>query len=384
MMQTIFHIIPSLTVGGAERVAMNLLLYHDRTKYNPIAICLESPIGTAYEQRLQSAQIPLYFLGKGSKASIRVYRQLNRLFHQFRPHVVHTHIIGLNYAYPLMIKYRTPVRVHTVHSSAPKEMGKRVGKWVRTLAFRYRLGGVVPVAIAEEVRKTIEQTYGYKNAPLIPNGIPVDEYVPNPERRSEWRAQHGLEPNALVITHVGRFVALKNHALLVKAFRHLKAPVPLYLVLVGGGELEEAVRQQVQTLGLTERVKMLGIRADVPDILNASDIFVLCSRVEGNPMSVQEAMASGLPIVGTRVGGIPELVEDGVSGLLVPSDDEPALAHALQTLIDQPDQRQQMGKAALQRARTHFDIRNTVRAYENLYEQIRTGQRNAHSAVHLW
>ncbi len=373
-MNTLFQVITSLMPGGAERVVLNLLLYHDRTRYQPVCICLGNPAGTHYEQLVQKHQIPLYFLGKGDKADYGVYKKLDALFRQYRPQVVHTHLLGLNYAYPLMIKYRTSVRVYTVHSLAEKDVGVRVGRITRTLAFRYRLGGVVPVAIAEEVRKTIEQTYGYKNAPLIPNGIPVDEYAPNPERRAHWRAQQGIEPNALLITHVGRFVALKNHALLVNAFRHLQANVPLYLVLVGGGELEGTVRQQVHALGLTERVKMLGVRADVPEILNASDIFVLCSRVEGNPMSVQEAMASGLPVVGTRVGGIPELVEEGVSGLIVPSDDEPALAQALQTLIDQPDLRRQMGESALQRARTHFDIRNTVRAYEDLYEQIRTGQ----------
>ncbi len=369
----LFQVITSLVPAGAERVVLNLLLYHDRTRYQPICICLGKELGSHYEQLVRKHDIPLYFLDKGAKADYGVYKKLDRLFREYKPHVVHTHLLGLNYAYPLMIKHRTPVRVHTVHSLAEKELGVRVGWMVRMLAFRYRVGRVVPIAIAEEVRKSIEQVYGYRNAPLIPNGIPTDEYTPHPERRANWRKEQGVEPDALVITHVGRFVALKNHALLVNAFRHLKAETPLYLVLVGGGELKEAVRQQVQSLGLTERVRMLGIRADVPDILNASDIFVLCSRYEGNPMSVQEAMASGLPVVGTRVGGIPELVEDGVSGLIVPSDDEPALVRALQTLIDQPDLRKQMGERALQRARAHFDIRNTVREYEALYEQILAG-----------
>ena len=371
----LFQVITSLVTGGAERVVVNLLLYHDRTKYQPICICLGNPKGTHYERLVQEHQIPLHFLGKGDKADYGVYKKLDALFRRYRPQVVHTHLLGLNYAYPLMIKHRTPVRVYTVHSLAGKDMGVRVGQITRTLAFRYRIGKVVPVAIAEEVRHTIEQTYGYKNAPLIPNGIPTEEYAPNPERRTRWRAEHGIEPEALVITHVGRFVALKNHALLVNAFRRLKASMPLYLVLVGGGELENEVRQQVQALGLTERVKMLGIRADIPDILNASDIFVLCSRVEGNPMSVQEAMASGLPVVGTRVGGIPELVEEGKSGLIVPSDDEPALADAIQSLIDQPELRLQMGQQALRRAQEQFDIRHTVRAYEALYERIRDGKR---------
>ncbi len=107
-----------------------------------------------------------------------------------------------------------------------------------------------------------------------------------------------------------------------------------------------------------------------PLALLMSDISVLCSRYEGNPMSVQEAMASGLPGVATAVGGVPELVVEGVTGLLVHPDDEPALVEALNALICHPDLRLQMAHQARQRAREHFDIRQTVRAYEQLYTQI--------------
>jgi glycosyltransferase involved in cell wall biosynthesis len=299
-----------------------------------------------------------------------VLRQLSALFRQYRPAVAHTHIIGLNYAYPLMLRYRTPARVHTVHSLASREVGVRVGAWVRQLAFRYRLGGVVPVAVADEVRASIQQLYGYPDPPLIPNGIPTDEYAPNPDRRVQWRQAHGIEPHATVLTHVGRFAPPKNHALLVEAFAQVRSDAPLYLLLVGGGELENAVREQVAALGLQERVRFLGVRADVADILRASDVFVLSSRWEGNPMSVMEAMAAGLPVVSTAVGGVPELVRDRETGLLVPSEDAGALAQALQALVDDPAQRQAMGAAARRHAVAHFDIRHTVRGYEQLYERL--------------
>jgi glycosyltransferase involved in cell wall biosynthesis len=292
------------------------------------------------------------------------------LFRHYRPTVVHTHLLALNYAYPLMIRHRTPVRVHTVHSLAEREVGIRVSRIVRTLAFRYRIGGVVPVAIAEEVRQTIERLYGYRDAPLIPNGIPVDEYVPDEARRLEWRETNGIELDAVVIVHIGRFAEVKNHALLVNAFAKLHCQEPLYLLLVGGGELEGVVRQQVQQLGLESRVRFMGVRADVPAILNASDIFTLSSKWEGNPMSVQEAMAAGLPVVSTAVGGVPELVQHGTTGLLVSPEDVEAFASALQTLIDQPRQRRQMGEQARVHACRQFDIRHTVQQYEALYEQL--------------
>jgi glycosyltransferase involved in cell wall biosynthesis len=368
--QVVFQILPSLVVGGAERLVVHLMEHLSRERFSPVCICLESPQGTHYEARVQASGTPLYFLGKGAGASWRVLQQLDALFRQYRPTVVHTHIIGLNYAYPLMFRYRTPARVHTVHSLAQHEVGVRIGAWVRILAFRYRIGHVVPVAVAEDVRTTIRQLYGYLDAPLIPNGIPTDEYAPDPNRRRRWRQRHGLEPEAIVLTHVGRFAPPKNHALLIEAFAQVRTHTPLYLLLVGGGELEDAVRQQVAGLGLQERVRFLGVRADVPAILNASDLFVLSSRWEGNPLSVMEAMAAGLPVVSTAVGGVPELVREGETGLLVPSGDAAALARALQALVDDPARREAMGKAARQHAITHFDIRHTVRQYEALYERL--------------
>ena len=130
------------------------------------------------------------------------------------------------------------------------------------------------------------------------------------------------------------------------------------------------MREQVAALGLESRVCFLGIRADVADILRASDVFVLSSRWEGNPMSVMEAMAAGLPVVSTAVGGVPELVREGETGLLVPSEDAGALARALQALVDDSVRRQAMGAAARQHAIAHFDIRHTVRGYEQLYESL--------------
>jgi glycosyltransferase involved in cell wall biosynthesis len=366
----LFQVIASLVPAGAERLVTHLLEYIDRERFAPVCICLRNPVGSHLEARVQQLGVPLYFLGKGDKMSLEALRKLDALFRQYRPVVVHTHLLALNYAYPLMLRYRTPARVHTVHSLAQREMGVRVGAWVRMLAFRYRLGGVVPVAVADEVRVTIQRVYGYPDPPLIPNGIPTDEYAPDPDARVQWRQAHGIEPHATVLTHVGRFAPPKNHALLIEAFAQVRSDAPFYLLLVGGGELENTVREQVAGLGLQGRVRFLGVRADVADILRASDVFVLSSRWEGNSLSVMEAMAAGLPVVSTAVGGVPELVQEGATGLLVPSEDAGALAQAMQALVDDPVRRQAMGAAARQHAVAHFDIRHTVRMYEELYERL--------------
>jgi glycosyltransferase involved in cell wall biosynthesis len=169
---------------------------------------------------------------------------------------------------------------------------------------------------------------------------------------------------------VARLDPLKDQDLLVSAFSKIRATVPLCLLLVGAGNREAIIRRQIEALGLSERVRLLGQRTDVPDILNASDIFVLCSRMEGNPMAIQEAMASGLPVIATAVGGVPDLIDDGVNGLLVPPNDETALMHALQNLVNQADLRRQIGLAARQYAVSHLDVRYMVRQYEVLYEAL--------------
>ncbi|MDW8106407.1 MAG: glycosyltransferase [Armatimonadota bacterium] len=371
MKRTVFQVIYSLTTGGAERLVVNLCLHLNRERFQPVCISLREPQNTHYEHTLQKAGIPLYFLNKiEGKADWQVYKRLDALFWEYRPSVVHTHLLGLNYAFLLMLKHRTPVRVHTVHSVAQRERGVRVGKMIRTLAFRHRIGSVLPVAVADEVARTIEQVYGYKNPLVIRNGIPIDAYAPDPDKRAHFRRAHGAESDALVLVHIGRFVELKNHALLLRAFAQLQSEHPLYLWLIGDGELRPQMEQLAQELGIAARVRFWGIRPDVPDILNAADIFTLPSKYEGNPLSVMEAMAAGLPVIATAVGGVPELVDDGQTGILVPEDSETHLVRALQTLIDNPTLRQQMGQAALLHAQKRFDIRNTVKQYEELYDAI--------------
>jgi glycosyltransferase involved in cell wall biosynthesis len=366
----VFQLITSLVPAGAERLVVHLLEYLDRKRFEPVCICLSNPVGSHLEARVQQLGVPLYYLGKGDKMSFSVLRRLNALFHQYRPAVVHTHLLALNYAYPLMIRYRTPARVHTVHSLAEKDVGLRTAPIVRALAFRYGIGRVVPIAIAEEVRASIQKLYRYPDPPLIPNGIPTDEYTPDPNKRLHWRAAHGIEPHATVLVHVGRFAPPKNHALLIEAFARVRTDTPLYLLLVGGGELEGRVREQVAGLGLEGRVRFLGVRSDVADILNASDVFVLSSSWEGRPMSVMEAMAAGLPVVSTAVGGVPELVWNGETGLLVRSEDGEALARALQGLVEDAGLRQAMGAAARQYAVAHFDIRQTVQGMSNCMSDL--------------
>ena len=367
----VFHIINDLRVGGAEVLVAQMVAHHRPDKFAPVCICTRKPVHSHLEKMVQEAGKPLFFLESRQVKLSWVYNvKLNSLYEQYRPTVVHTHLGAISVAWTLSWKHKTPVKVHTVHNIAHREIGGSVERRVKLLALRYRVGGWVPVAISKEVARTIEQVYRYKNPPIIPNGIPITDYAPNWDKRSHFRQTYGIEPTAVIILHIGRFAHQKNHSLLIQAFACLHASQPLYLWLVGDGELRPTIETLTQELGVAERVRFWGVRADVADILNAADIFTLPSKYEGSPMSVMEAMAAGLPVVATAVGGVPELVEDGVSGLLTPNEDFDALVAALQRLVDSVELRRRMSNAALQRAREKFDIRHTVRAYEALYEEL--------------
>jgi glycosyltransferase involved in cell wall biosynthesis len=257
--------------------------------------------------------------------------------------------------------------VHTVHNIAEREVD-RLGRWLQWAAFR---SNVTPVAIAEEVAESLRRVYKLSEFPLIPNGIQISLYQQPPESAKKWRRKEAFAPEDILFVCVARLGAQKNHALLLEAFAQGPATDSrAHLLLVGGGELEPQLRKRASTLGLADKVRFCGVRTDIPEILGATDVFVLASEWEGNPLSVMEAMASGTPVIGTAVGGVPELVEDGRSGLLVPRGDVKALAHAMKHLLTNPEIRAAMAEAAIKRAVERFDIRTMARLYEDLYERI--------------
>jgi glycosyltransferase involved in cell wall biosynthesis len=163
-------------------------------------------------------------------------------------------------------------------------------------------------------------------------------------------------------------VAVKDQAALVSAASRLvSAGCRLRVVIAGEGPLREQLEQQIASLGLGQVVQLLGHRGDLESVLAALDVYVLCSRSEGMPNTILEAMASGVAVVSTHVGGADELVEHGRTGLLVPAGRADLLAEAIGELIADPDRRREMGAAGRARAHDTFSLAMMVRAYEMLY-----------------
>jgi glycosyltransferase involved in cell wall biosynthesis len=360
--------------GGAETVAANLLRTTDPEEFDARAISLRGPFGLeGLEETLAQDRVPVWYMGKKSGFDSSVVARVASTLGHFRPHVVHTHTYALRYALPYMLWRRPSAMVHTVHNLAERE-AEWYERWVHRLAF-WR--GVLPVAIAREVAESIRRVYRIDEFPLIPNGIPVDAFRSPSIDRERWRNKEGFTPEEILFVCVAWLRPQKNPALLLESFRRGPASDPrARLLLVGTGPLRSELERQIVASGLQESVHLLGKREDVPEILNAADVFVLSSDYEGNPLSVMEAMAAGKPMICTAVGGVPELVEDGC-GLLVPPRDAQALSKAMNHILENPNARRSMGAKSARRAVEHFDLRAMTEAYEDLYRWLVANERSS-------
>ena len=367
MKYRVLHVLANLGAGGAERMAVHIVLGLNSGRFEPAVVAFSGRYGSDLEQKLEVAGIKTWFLGKGPGFGWQTYPRLHRVFSEFRPDIVHTHVHVMRYAFPSLVYFKPRLMVHTVNNIAEQEIEPRA-RWLQRLAYKR---GVIPVAVAREVALSLERLYGIGSCRVVWNCIPTNLYASPETPRAIWRAKQGFSQEDILFVCVARFATQKNHALLLSAFAKGPASHPkAHLVLAGEGLLRARLQRQVNELGLTSRVHFLGLRRDIPDILGSSDVFVLSSDWEGNPLSVIEAMAAGLPIVSTAAGGVPELLQDGKQGFIVQPGHAGQLSEAMMTLLNNAALRRAMGTAASARAREKFDVSAMVRAYEELYSEV--------------
>jgi glycosyltransferase involved in cell wall biosynthesis len=363
----VVHIVPMLSPGGAERVAVHIVRGLNRQRYEPAVISFTGRLDCDLDRLLEEAGIEVRYLGKRPGFDYRMYSRLHPVLRDCRPDIVHTHLHVLRYALPSLLLLRHASLLHTVHNLAEREIEPRA-RWIQRYAFNH---GVVPVAVAKEVALSLERLYRISPCRAISNGIPTNRYACPKIPRKDWRAREGFHDEDVLFVCVARFAPQKNHAMLLKAFAQGPASDPsAHLVLVGDGALREQAEQQAGVLGLARQVHFLGLRTDIPEALGAMNVFVLSSNYEGNPLSVMEAMASGLPVVSTAASGVPDLVQSGKEGLLVQPGDVRGLSDAMVSLLRNREARESFGMAAAQRAKENFDVSAMVQAYEEVYENL--------------
>jgi glycosyltransferase involved in cell wall biosynthesis len=244
--------------------------------------------------------------------------------------------------------------------------------------FSYRIGTAI-AAVSDELRDyhAAQAWWNPKAINVLYNGVDGNEFSPQPRVRDAVRQQFGIPADALVIGSVGRMVPLKDFSTLLKAAKVLVTEMPnLHLVLAGSGPELPGLREYVASCDqLGGHVVFPGTVDHVADLLNAMDIFVLPTLMEGMSNTLLEALAVGLPVVATRVGGNPEVVAEDVCGYLFTPQDVPGLISLLRTLLRDSRLRAKFGRAARERALRDFSLEAMVRRYRDLYIDLVMGQR---------
>ena len=359
----IVQIVPSLGIGGAERMAFQLAAHHVKSGNEVQIVVLSEDEQSELDIRAQKLTTVHYTEIK-QIGHLKACLNVSRLLESIKPDIVHTHIAALSSCMPVKGFWRSPTRVHTVHNVAEREVTKR-----RMPLHRLMMRSAVPVSIANAVTVSLRKMYGDREYPEIWNGIEVNRFLKRDVDRSETFGR-SIPEDAVVFLSVGRLSAQKNHRNLITAFEMLYRNHPsAILALSGDGPCRADLEAFVAEKNLCDSVLFLGIRDDVPNVLSAADVFVLSSDYEGSPLSVMEALTARLPVVSTSVGGVPELINDGKTGLLVPPSDADSLHIAMSKLMD-PETRIAFKEAVNELDVMQYDISVTAKNYENLYRRL--------------
>jgi sugar transferase (PEP-CTERM/EpsH1 system associated) len=368
----VVHLVYALGVGGLETLLVDCI--NRMPAYRHAVVCLTRY--TDFAERIQRSDVGLHALGKAPGLGLGTHLDFWRLMRRLRPTVLHTYnLAALEYAFTASMA-GVPVRIHAEHG---RDASDPEGKNPKHNFLRRRIAPFVDrfIPVSEDLNRWLGDVVRIPAAKtqFIKNGVDTDKYAPGgtPAADSPWT------PGDIVIGTVARVQDVKNHRALVDALARLRTRLQetapalaprLKLSIVGDGPLLPAVRAQVAALGLEDAVWLPGARADIVALLPTFSVFALPSLAEGTPVSMLEAMACGLPVVASRVGGIPEVIDHGVQGLLVPVGDVEALAEALARYAADAGLRVEHGQAGRARVEERFSMRAMLAAYGALYEGL--------------
>lgn len=355
------QLVLSLQPGGTERLVIEICQrLADRVAFT--VCCLDEP--GAWAAELAPAGIPVVSLGRQPGFHPSLGLAVARLARRRGIDVIHCHHYS-PYVYGLLASLAAPVRlVFTEHGRLSAGAPSRKRRIVNPLLAR--LGGRVCAVSADLQRHMTAEGFPAGRVGVIYNGIDPGPR-PDAARRSAARRRLGVPQDACVIGTVGRLDPVKQLTLMLQAHAQVVARHPhAHAVIVGEGPERACLEAAAARLGVTRAVTFAGYRADVRDVMPAFDVYLNCSTYEGVSLTILEAMAAGVPVVATPVGGNPEVVIDGETGCLVPGSPR-ALADAVVGLLLDPARRRVMGQAGRWRVHTHFSIARMVEAYAALY-----------------
>ncbi len=365
-MISILHIVLSTVTGGMENVIYNLATAYDKSKFNLKVGCLHElgALSTKMEGHgVESKLVPGMIPG----VSMIYPRRLIEFIRRSKCDIVHTHSGCWPKVAAACSRIGNVKLVYTEHGRTHPD--PRLTVFLDALAAR---ATDRVVAVSEPLRKYLISRVGVPENKImtINNGIDTERFRPSNDGVAV-RRELGYSDNEVVIGIVARLAPVKNHRYLIDAFRLVAQKAPqARLLIIGDGPLRTSLQDFTAAYDLDDRVTFLGDRMDVPRLLTGVDISVLSSQSEGISLTLLEAMSSGLPVVATAVGGNPDIIQDRKNGLLVDTDNVPAFADSLSTLVESSELRSKMGQRGREHVVANWSLRAMNKKYEELYEQL--------------
>ncbi len=363
--QKVLYVSYSLDIGGLEVFLLELSKGLDRKRFSP-AVCTLSP-GGELRPEFAKHNIPVFDVPKHRGIDISAAWRLARLCRSNDIKILHSHNFS-TWLYGVLSRVLgSGVRiVHTEHSCVDKTKYRRL---VAERALSYGTNALI--AVSEAVGGFLRDKVKVKGRDfaVIPNGVDVAHFQ-RPVDILKKRKSLDIPPRHSVIGIVARLAPVKNHAMLLNAFAEVKKKRPdTTLVIVGDGELRGNLEGLSRSLGLTD-VLFLGARRDIAELLRVMDAFILCSKSEGHPVTLLEAMASGRAVVATAVGGVKEVIRHGQNGLMVESGDVRGLTDAVLSIIESPDFAHFLGSNAMKAVVEKYSAKAMIKEYEKVYARV--------------
>ncbi len=370
----ILYTIPNFITAGSGGAMLNIIKRLDRNLFEPTVAVLR--LGGKLESKIVNLGIPLIeaefcFSAKPYGSLFKRVKKAAKVFEPYHFDLWHSFHYAEDYTEPL-VAYFSGAKgwIYT-----KKNMNWHSRAW----QLRSLLAKRIAAQNTDMLEFFFSKSYYQNKTRLIPRGVDLQKFSPQPITRGSYRQEFDIADDAMVISCVAQLVPVKDHPNLIRAAVHLPG---VHFLLAGSTNDEtyyHELQKQVELNGLFDRVHFLGKVSDIPALLAETDIFVLptkgSGRMEGCPVALLEAMACGKACVATNVPGSRDIIEDGISGLLVEPENADALARAINRLIQDSDSREKIGKAARNRVETSFSIEREVAAHERLYLELMGGKR---------
>jgi sugar transferase (PEP-CTERM/EpsH1 system associated) len=370
----ILHVVHRFAAGGLENGVVNLINSLPPDRYRHAIVSLTDY--TNFRRRLRRDDVPVVALHKREGKDVGVYWRFLRVLRQLRPTILHTRNLPTLEFAVLATLARVRYRVHGEHGRDVYDINglnakyRRLRRLAKPFVHQY-------ITVSNDLAQWLTTTIGiaHMHVTHIYNGVDVQRFTPRTGQCPPIGPVGFANACSFIIGTVGRMQTVKNQVLLASAFVRLLALQPLLrdrvrLIIVGEGPLREECLRRLSDGGVADLAWLPGERDDIPEIVRAFDVFVLPSLAEGISNTILEAMASGVAVVATRVGGNVELVREEETGSLVPADDPEALARVFASYVEQPERARSQGLAGRKRVESQFSLQAMTAQYLAVYDSL--------------